>query len=489
MHPLKRKIEDWIGAAPAAPGEDTQWVWRFHLGWPDWVLLLFAVGAVGFIAFFYLREGSAPRAGKIFLATIRLAVVAMLIVMLGELELSIDRTGLPYLIVAVDDSESQSLKLRSTGAGTEESPSHQKRVVSWLTRDGGESLKGLLDRYKIRFYAFAGGVRRIGDDVLKPEELDKALEEVKKLEAKGAESAIGAALREIVNDLRGTPPAALVVPTDGIVTNGEPLAMAAAFSARKQIPIFTIGAGDPEKPRDVELTDLLVDDTVFVGDDVTFEAKVVARGLVGKDVPVTLKGQGITEPITQTVRIEADNKPVRVRLTYRPNRDGEQKPGVYPYTIETPSVERETNADNNKIERPITFVDEKVKVLLVDAGPRYELRFLKQLLDRQSSMDVRVLLWDADPEYVQQDRSAIGYFPATMEELSKFDVLVLGDVKPSVFSSAQIEFVKTFVKRGGGLMFIAGPQFAPQSLKDSELEDLLPIRLGGAANDAASGVT
>ena len=46
MHPLKRTIEDWIGAAPAAPGEDTQWTWRFHLGWPDWVLLLFALGAV-----------------------------------------------------------------------------------------------------------------------------------------------------------------------------------------------------------------------------------------------------------------------------------------------------------------------------------------------------------------------------------------------------------------------------------------------------------
>ena len=26
-----------MGIAPSAPGEDTQWAWRFHLGWPDWV--------------------------------------------------------------------------------------------------------------------------------------------------------------------------------------------------------------------------------------------------------------------------------------------------------------------------------------------------------------------------------------------------------------------------------------------------------------------
>jgi len=491
MQSAKRLIENWIGAAPAAPGEDTQWTWRFHLGWPDWVLALFAVGAIAFVVYFYLREGAAPRPAKLFLASVRLLVVALLIVMLGELELSIDRTGLPYLVVGIDDSESQSLRRRPPGpesAAVDDSPTHQKRVIDWLTKDGGERLKSLLDRYKLRFYAFAGSVRRVGDDVLKPEELDRALAEIKKLTAKGGESAIGGAMREIVNDLRGAPPAAMIVATDGIVTAGEPMAQAAAFAARKQVPVFSVGAGDPEKPRDVELTDLLVDDTVFVGDDVTFEAKVIGRGLAGQDVPVSLKSPAITQQtITQTVHIDADNKPVRVRLTYRPRREGEQKPGVVPFTIETPTLERETNRDNNKIERPINFVDERVRVLLVDAGPRYELRFLKQLLDRQSSMEVKVLLWDADPEFVQQDRSAIGYFPPTMEELAKFDVLVLGDVKPSIFSAAQIEFVKNFVKRGGGVMFIAGQQFSPQSFKDSALEDLLPVRPGTTGDRQPSG--
>jgi uncharacterized membrane protein len=485
MQSFKRLVENWIGAAPAAPGEDTQWTWRFHLGWPDWVLALFAVAAGAFVVFFYLREGAVARGAKLALAGVRLAIVAMLVVMLGELELSIDRTGLPYLVVGVDDSESQSLRLRESGLPSDDAPTHQQRVVSWLTKEGGERLKSLLDKYKLRFYAFSGSVRRIGEDVLKPEELDKALDEIRKLTAKGSESAVGGAVREIVNDLRGTPPAGMILPTDGVVTAGEPLAQAATFAGRKQVPIFTVGAGDPDKPRDLELTDLLVDDTVFVGDDVTFEAKVVGRGLAGEDVTVSLKSKVLQQPVTQTVRIEADNKPVRVRLTYRPRSEGEQKPGTEQFVIEAPTVERELSADNNKIDRPITFVDEKVRVLLVDAGPRYELRFLKQLLDRQSSMEVRVLLWDADPEYVQQDRSAIGYFPANMEDLAKYDVLVLGDVKPSIFSMAQMDFIKNFVKKGGGLMFVAGPQFAPQSFRDSPLEDLLPVRLENVGDERA----
>jgi uncharacterized membrane protein len=486
MQSVKRLIENWIGAAPAAPGEDTQWTWRFHLGWPDWVLVLFAAAAAAFVVFFYLREGAATRSAKLFLASVRLFIIALLIVMLGELELSIDRTGLPYLVVGIDDSESQSLRRRLTtpsAAEDDESPTHQQRVLEWLSKDGGEQLKSLLDRYKLRFYAFSGSVRRVGDDVLNAEDLDRALVEVRKLTAKGGESAIGGAVREIVNDLRGAPPAAMILPTDGVVTAGEPLSQSAAFAARKQVSLFTIGAGDPEKPRDLELTDLLVDDTVFVGDDVTFEAKVIGRGLAGKDVPVSLKSPILRQPITQTIHIDADNKPVRVRLTYRPRQEGEQKPGMFPFTIETPTIERETNKDNNKLDRYITFVDERVRVLLVDAGPRYEMRYLKQLLDRQSSMEVKVLLWDADPEYVQQDRSAIGFFPANMEDLAKFDVVVLGDVKPSIFSSAQVEFVKNFVKRGGGLMVIAGPSYAPQTFKDSPLEDLLPIRLGNGGGD------
>src|SRR4029079_17067820 len=111
------------------------------------------------------------------------------------------------------------------------------------------------------------------------------------------------------------------------------------------------------------------------------------------------------------------------------------------------------------------------------------MRFLKQLLDRQSSMEVKVLLWDADPEFVQQDRAAIGFLPANMEDLAKYDGLVLGDVKPSIFSPAQVEFIKNFVKKGGGLMVVSGPLYAPQSFKDSPLEDLLAIRLGGASPD------
>ncbi|HVJ81214.1 MAG TPA: hypothetical protein VNC50_09110 [Planctomycetia bacterium] len=488
MLDIKRYLEGLLGVAPAAAGEDTQWNWRFHLGWPDWVLVVFGLAAAFLVVGIYLREGAAPRPLKIFLAGIRLSLVALLLLMLGELELSIDRTGLPYQLVAIDDSESMSRKDRpGTPSAGEEPPTRLRQVQDWLAKNDGAALAGLTERQKLRVYAHAAAARRVGEDALKSEDMKALLAEIGKLEPKGRESLLGGNVRTIINEMRGSPPSALILPTDGATTRGETLAQIAQYAARKQIPIFPIGVGDPERPRDLEVGDLLVDDTVFVGDDVVFDVRVIGKGMAGKEATLSLAGEGIESPVTQTVKIEADGAPVRTKLVYRPRRDVKQKTGTFNYVIEAPPVERELVTDNNKIEKAITFIDEKIRVLLVDTLPRYEFRFLKTLLDRQSTMEAKVLLLDADPEYVQQDRSAIGFFPADAAELAKFDVIVVGDVRPNLMSRQQQENVREFVRKGGGVMFVAGPQFGPTAFRDTPLEDLLPVRPAAASEQPAPG--
>lgn len=111
MLKLRRFLEDLMGIEPVAAGEDTRWHLRFNIGWPDWVLLLFFLFAVGFVLWIYLREGSAALCSlKLFLASLRLSVIVLLVLMLCGLEISIDRTGLPYLVMMVDDSESMGIR-------------------------------------------------------------------------------------------------------------------------------------------------------------------------------------------------------------------------------------------------------------------------------------------------------------------------------------------------------------------------------------------
>ena len=83
----------------------------------------------------------------------------------------------------------------------------------------------------------------------------------------------------MLSDLRGTPPAAIILLSDGVTTDGESLSKAARFARGKGVPLFTVGLGSERPIRDLEISDLLVDEVVFVDDIVNFEFKLTGHRL------------------------------------------------------------------------------------------------------------------------------------------------------------------------------------------------------------------
>ena len=66
--------------------------------------------------------------------------------------------------------------------------------------------------------------------------------------------------------------------------------------------------------------------------------------------------------------------------------------------------------------------------------------------------------------------------PSEMVELSKYQVLVLSDVAATEFSSAQLSLIERFVRNGGGLAMLGGPNsFAPGGYYESAVEKILPV--------------
>ena len=61
------------------------------------------------ICWLYRREGKASTASKVVLAGLRIALVLLAMFMLSEAVLSVERTGLPYLTILIDDSASQGI--------------------------------------------------------------------------------------------------------------------------------------------------------------------------------------------------------------------------------------------------------------------------------------------------------------------------------------------------------------------------------------------
>ena len=120
-------------------------------------------------------------------------------------------------------------------------------------------------------------------------EVEPAVDMVRAIEPKGTQSRLGDGVRQVLTELQGSPPSAMVLLSDGQTTEGESLSKAAELAARKGVPLFAVGLGSAEPARDIELTELLVDDVVFVDDSVRFQAKLLARGFQGEKVTVRLK--------------------------------------------------------------------------------------------------------------------------------------------------------------------------------------------------------
>ena len=96
---------EWMFGIETGPGEGTVWSLEHSWGWAPWITLLFIVFAEAFLVAVYLRESrQASKPFRMFLAQIRLLLMAIVLFMLAQYALSLERTGLPYVIALVDDT-------------------------------------------------------------------------------------------------------------------------------------------------------------------------------------------------------------------------------------------------------------------------------------------------------------------------------------------------------------------------------------------------
>jgi len=467
-------------------GEGTVWAIDSAWPWPPWVTLLFVAAAVLFVAAIYWREGSrASRRYRIMLAALRLAILGLLLLMIAQVTLSLKRTGLPYAAVLADDSLSMTIvdhyadkpgkalaeRLRTNGVHAAEL-SRWNLLQTLTTEHDGALLRGIGSGHKLRVYFVTGSRTSRRQDV------PGIVEELRSLAPSGETTRLGAGVRAALDDLRGATPAAVVVLTDGINTDGPSLADAAEHARRRGVPLYFVGIGSDRPVRDLKLSDLMVDDVVFVDDVVNFECKLTAAGFEGRKVSIVLREKD--KPATPAnvlakteVTAPSDDRPQQVRLQYRPT-----KVGQFEYVVEAQPQADETLTENNRQSRVVQVRKEKIRVLLVQAYPSFEFRYLRNMLRRDETISLHTVLQDADLENAEQDASSLRAFPLRREELFAYDVVILGDVNPALLNSTALQNLADFVDqpaKGGSLVLIAGPSFMPAAFRDTPLARLLPF--------------
>ncbi|HEY2882244.1 MAG TPA: vWA domain-containing protein, partial [Pirellulales bacterium] len=294
----------------------------------------------------------------------------------------------------------------------------------------------------------------------------------KELEPQGAETRIGQAVRQIINDERGVPLSGIVVFTDGGQNAGVDVQAAIKAAQEAKVPIHVVGLGSDKRPTNVRISDLVAPARAYPGDSFHVTGYVQAQSLAGRTATVELAvlplGEGKDSKAvpafekTERVQLAGDAESVPVRFDV-PAFD---TAGHRVVRIRVMPMAEDKDPSDNQQEVDVDVVDRKSKVLLFAGGPTREYQFLRNMLRRSElakangDMVVDVLLQSAAEGVSQDANQILNEFPRTMTELSQYDTIVAFDPDWRELDPGQVDLVEKWVgEEAGGLIGIAGPVY------------------------------
>ena len=305
----------------------------------------------------------------------------------------------------------------------------------------------------------------------------------------GTETRLGEAVLETFQREQGESLAGLILLTDGGNNAGIDPMRAAAACADQAVAVHTIGLGSERLPTNVRVADLLAPTRVFPGDRFSVTGYLQAQGLEGQTAQVELleadaaslgasastSGGRVID--TKEIRLAADGDLLAIRF----DLDGLKEPGprVLAIRVLPPGDDRQPEDNFEAVD--IEVVASAMNVLVLAGGPGREYRFLRNVLTRDRSFAVDVLLGSALPGLSQDARQVLDEFPSTAEALDAYDVLVAIDFDWQQLDARACSRLERWVARdSGGLFLMAGGVFMEAWLAESQFEairNLHPVEL------------
>ena len=281
---------------------------------------------------------------------------------------------------------------------------------------------------------------------------------------------------------------AVLLLTDGDWNMGDsPVVAATKYSARG-IPIYSIGIGGETPLPDLVLERSATPAYGILGDQITIPFKI--QSYLPRQVQTTVSMSDMHGVVAQKpVTIPAFGQ-ISDSLVWMPTQAGD-----YDLEVKLPVEPDEAIADNNTQDFRLSVRAETLNVLVVESQPRWEYRYLRNALERDPGVHVQTLLFHPGMP-VGTGRDYIPAFPSSKEELSKFDVIFLGDVGlgGGELAAADLEGIRALVEQqGSGLVFLPGSRGRELTLVSSPVGDMLPVEFDpakpeGNATDSESQI-
>jgi hypothetical protein len=429
-----------------------------------WAWLLIVLGAVLLAGWSY-RRLAGERTRRIALSGVRalLLIVIVLVISGPQLVKPNERVEQDWVLVLVD--RSASMTIADVGGVGEARMMREAQLERAIERNWPAWRELSRDR-TVLWLGFDSGAfdLRASDTGVGLGEPD------------GRRTALGRALDEGLRRAAARPVSGVVVLSDGRSID-TPSRQALRRLQAERIPVVAIPLGSEEPLVDLAIGSSEAPVTAFLDDIVPVRVRIDRLGQGGSAPAGSIE---LIEKATGRSLAEAelpetwDGDSEIVTLTAKPGEAGESV-WVVRLRPDTPDLILE----NNSAEVALELVDRPIRVAYFDGYPRWERHYLSTLLLRESSITSSSLMLSANKRFTQEGNREIAGVPRSPEEWTDFDVIVVGDVRPSLLGTEQMAQLREHVAvRGAGLLWIGGPGFTPEAWAETPLGDLLPMRVG-----------
>ena len=281
---------------------------------------------------------------------------------------------------------------------------------------------------------------------------------------------------------------AILFLSDGRHNHGDTPIQQAKILGNKGIKIFTVGYGADKEPQDISIRDISIPPSIYFKDNVRgtmtfndkmkpnqlFHVRMLHKGKVLYEKELRTDGSGLRElnfdfPIEEeaTKLAKGEDNLASKNVSMNIKAEISHIPG-----------DRQRN--NNVSDLTVQAATRKRSILMVDSRPRWEWRYIKAIFERDTKWETNTVIPQEGNEFKRGKKK--GEFPSTREELLNYDLIILGDVNKNLLDQQDMAWIREFVEqRAGGLILIDGRRGGLQSFKDTQLEDVMPVKWKSAS--------
>jgi len=288
---------------------------------------------------------------------------------------------------------------------------------------------------------------------------------------------LGAGLERVLTTPLEKPLAAVVLISDGGHNVPRDLSTIPSLFLARRVPLHTIGVGQEQIPRDVEVVRVNVPRRILRGSSVKADLLVRCGGGSPRRVTLRVTEDGRTLQRTEIECAEA-SRPQAVSLEFTPT-----EAGVHRYVFSADPQPREPIVENNRVEAIVEVRDEVARVLYIEGEPRWEYGKIRAAVADDEHLNLVSVVRTARGKFyrqgVESGEELVKGFPERPEELFRFKGVILGSVEAGFFTREQLEWMEAFVaRRGGGLLMLGGRRsFSAGGYALTPLADVLPVEV------------